>query len=192
MKTFTIFGQDRNRFFAQDNNAIEAALKKLGLKSWLETCGPSAICNAAASVSDVYYHNLTHKYKPLQPEDMLFVYLNDPKNEKVFNAVRGNVTNYMYNRIPQFLPIAAKNLFNIDAYFTYGIGKIKTYLSNNKAVIVLHSNEHFLTVVGFDTNNFYINDSWIKNPLNKNGGFNEVYEQSDFINNIQTFIIIVE
>jgi hypothetical protein len=193
---YTKFGNDRSHFFAQDNNATEALLKRIGVKYYFETCGPSALCNAAAAVSQSNKTRILHISYPLQPEDFLTVWMNDPKENKKLQEIRKlNTSKIPHNRVAQYLSYAGKQLFKLNCNFMFGkdIGMFKDMLVNNKSLIVCENGQHYLTIVGFNEkeNVFIVNDSWMKNPKNKNNGFNEKYNCDDFFKSIDSYYILV-
>jgi hypothetical protein len=193
---YTKFGNDRSHFFAQDNNAIEALLKRIGVKYYFETCGPSALCNAAAAVSQNNKTRILHVAYPFQPEDFITIWLNDPRRGKELQKVRKLDTSKIpHNRVPQYLNYAGKNLLQLNCNFFFGkdVGFFKDMIIDNKSIIVCENRQHYLTIVGFNTteNYFIINDSWMRNPKNKNNGFNEKYNCDSFFKSIDSYYILV-
>jgi len=196
----TKYWNDPSKKYSQENNAIENLLSTFTGKNQLETCGPTACINALATTG----HNVDVTMKggaDIQPEDVLTIWLNDPRNEGVLQSVRGDIDpkNYMDNRVPQYYPIAIDKIFRVKARFYWGcdFASVKKCVSVGQACVVLLKNPgHYITIKAFDdkTDELIYDDPWSDNywPTRSKGQspFNRRLVERDF-ENIDNFKIVV-
>lgn len=186
---------DRNTFYTQDNNPTEEQLRKHGIKSYLETCGPTAAVNCLSAMGkNTDLDNLPGEV--IQPEEALSDFLNDPKN---YDALRNerpdlNPAGIPGNRVPQYYPYAIKKLFNVTCDFRWSLtfDDIAKSVKNKRAIQICFRNPgHYVGVVAYDdvVDELIYRDPWPGNPMNKNGGFNERLKRSKF-SNVQNYFLI--
>jgi hypothetical protein len=147
-------------YYSQENNAIEEISRKLGIKNYLETCGPSAMCTLISAIDE----NALDKF-PIQPEDILTCWLNDPRNYSLLLGERKDINpiNYMGNRIPQYYPIAIFTLFGFAGKYESSISleKIKTAIDQGHGVMAcLKSPGHFIPIVAYEDDEIIYHDPW--------------------------------
>ena len=194
---FTKYGNDPNHFFTQENNAIDTFRKKTGEPYWRETCGQTSMCNGAAAVSLENRDRLLKKPEyPLwtpQPEDLLFLWLNDPRNQAILQKVRSLDDSVVPSRVAQYLPVGLKHVFGIDAMFNWGISEkllIDSLDKGNAVTVWLKMPDHYEVIVGYSDKEFIVNDSWKGRSGNTNGGFNEKIDRASLIRNCNPLRII--
>jgi hypothetical protein len=179
---------DKSTYYSQLNNPLETFLKKLGVKGWLETCGPTAAINCLAALG----YDLTIKYpggwEP-QPESVLEDWLNDPRNYPEMKLARPNLdpSTYPGNRIPQYYPIAVMRVFGKHGQYIEGLPFeiVCRKLEEGCTVqLCLIEPGHFIGAVAYDkdTNEIIYRDPW--------KGFNLRMGSDMFINNTKKFCII--
>ncbi|MDA3854614.1 MAG: C39 family peptidase [Candidatus Woesearchaeota archaeon] len=152
-------------YYKQTNNPTEQQDKKKKI-SWLQSCGPTAVVNIIASIGKPVEIVTQGAYKP-QPEEILNDYFHDPINYSKLNKIRPSTPaeEWQGNQIPQFYPIAIKDVFNIESHFSWGIAYSDIINSINKGkglVVCLKSPGHFIAIVGYDSDNDTViyNDPW--------------------------------
>jgi hypothetical protein len=191
---------DPDAYYSQENNAIEEILQDAGnLKGlgWLETCGPTAAINILAALGVSLNVATPGGWNP-QPEDVLSLYLNDPRNHKVLGAVRADVKpdEIMGNRVPQYYPTAIKAVFNISADFAWGavFSSIVRAIDNQRGVMLcMKKPGHYIAVVAYDrgTQELIYNDPWPGNswPLHYQGkpGKGRRLKINELNSNIQSY-----
>lgn len=186
-------------FYAQDNNPTEALLKKfMGklIKGWYETCGPTAACNCMAAFG--YNLNIVAPSgipNIIQPEEALSDMMNDPRFRAEREKVRAGVEKIPGGRVPQLYPWAVKKLFGAEANFSFGCvwGAIINLINLDRTIqVCLKKPGHYIAVVGYDRvkNEIIYKDSWLSNPMNKNGGVNERMSQADFEKNTYNYKVV--
>lgn len=154
-------------YYSQENNAVESMLKKSSAPSgWLETCGPTA----AVTILDALGANIDIMtpggWKP-QPEDLLTLYLNDPRNERDLIMTRNNLRpdSIMGNRVPQYYQAAIPAVFGVPCRFEFGINPsliIAALRAGRGLVLCMVKPGHYIAVVGYDTetNETIYHDPW--------------------------------
>lgn len=86
-----IHWQDRNRYSTQTNNSIEAFHKAEGkTRGWTESCGPTSATTLLDMMGVVVEMGTPGGWRP-QPEQVLWDYLNDPRNYPKFAQARPNL-----------------------------------------------------------------------------------------------------
>jgi hypothetical protein len=189
----TKYANDVNRYYTQDNNAIEQIIKKKGIKFYLETCGSTSMINCIASIKDDEWLQ-DWDYIKIQVEDYVTCFMNDPHNYTEFMKIRNMDYNvYFGNEIPQLYPYTAKQLFNIEAEFKFekDWDKLINYIQNNQSVQLCFINPgHFIACNGIDTdtNELIINDPWQGHYTT--GGFNHRLSKQEYDNNINPWLIV--
>ena len=185
-------------FFVQINNVIETVLQKLG-KKHLESCGNTSavMCGAlmANRISDMTIKS--HGGWKCQPEDYLFLYLNDKRNYKKFLKARSNLkpSQFPGNRVPQYYTPAMKDVFNIDCKFDFISdndflkGELK---KNNSIMVCLKKPGHYIALLAYDdeTKEFIFNDPWPGRKGLKNKGFNERIKAGALQKNMKNFSVV--
>lgn len=193
------YWDDPDKKYSQENNAIENLLSTFTGKNQLETCGPTACINALATTG----HNVDITMRggaDLQPEDVMTIWLNDPRNEPLLRLARGDIDpgDYMDNRVPQYYPIAVKKIFRTEAVFSWGADfpSIAKCVSVGQAVVVLLKKPgHYITFKAYDdkTEELIYDDPWSKNPwpesLRGTSPFSRRLKDRDF-DNIDNFKIV--
>lgn len=151
--------RDTSRYnFTQKNNVPETFLKKILNKIFYETCGNTSATIACfmMALEIQGLHPVKDDRWQCQPEDYLFLYLNDSNNYKQFLKDRPNLDpkNYPGNRVPQYYPEAIKQVFKMDAIFTWSAGKeywIKEIRAKNVVQICLEKPGHYRVLHNYDT-----------------------------------------
>lgn len=185
---------NKDCWYIQTNNPTEQSFKKIGLSSWLETCGPTAAVNCLAAVGADLNITCPGSYKP-QPEEVLTDWFNNPVNYTVLKNIRDNVNpdEYMGNRVPQYYPEAIEQVFGASANFIWGkMRDTIDYLNLECAVQVqLIKPAHYIAIVAYDNSvdEFIYNDSWPNRKGLQNNGFNERMTISEYKSNVHDFII---
>ncbi len=206
---------DPNRYYTQTNNPEEEVLRKsgaeragklialgvdpsivakAGVRSFLETCGPTSATNCILAKYDIADIKCPGGYNT-QKEQQLADWFNDPGKYSVMRPFRKelNPALVMCNRIPQYYPPAVKEVFGIDCEFKWvkSIDEIVDIVkAGNPVQICLKDPGHYVAVVAvdLDTSDFIINDPWPgRFPDNK--GFNKILFKSEWIN-VNLFIIV--
>jgi hypothetical protein len=190
------YWNDKSKFYSQENNPIEEALRKEGETLWLESCGPTAAVNCIASMGLLPSIRMPGGYEP-QPEQILFDFFNDPFNYEIFKAVRKDIdpSLFMNNRVPQFYPDAVDLCFGIDSAFQWATpwGTLVDYLTVGKAVqICCKDPGHYMAAVAVDTDRqlLYVNNPWTKQPGNNNSGFNEILTRDRYEKGFQPWSVV--
>jgi len=168
-----IFGStlwnDRERaYFTQENNSIEHLLKcRLPPgQSPLETCGPTASVNCQASLGRDIGNRTKGGYRP-QPEDLLAVYLNDPRNFALLRSAWPGLDPEKIpgNEVAQWYPIAVREVFGNTCEFVGALPfreAADLVRAGNTLQLCLSSPRHFIAIVAYDDelSEFIIKDSW--------------------------------
>jgi hypothetical protein len=184
-------------YYSQINNAIEAKLKKSGVNDWLESCGPtSAVCILDALGADVQI--MTPGAWLPQPEDILTLWFNDPRNYPAMRIRRPDVdpATIMGNRVPQWYELAIPAVFGVKARFYWGASKVEITmaLQNGRGVMAcLKKPGHYIAIVAEDitTGEFIYHDTWPGNqwPASMTGkpGRCRRVSYSELASNVQGF-----
>lgn len=184
------FWNDSSRYYVQTNNPTETILSKIKGGSFLESCGPSAMVNCIASLGHPIEIVCPGEYKP-QPEEVAMDFFNDPRNNTKLYAIRTGVAQFPGNRIPQYYPLAAREVFGVKAEFRWGSATdVVAELRGGFSVQVCLKNPgHFLAVVAYDeeTRELIYNDSW---PDRVGGnGFNVRMSLQAAADELQSYLI---
>ena len=185
----------KDHYYSQENNPEEQEFKKLGMAGWLETCGPTSAINCIASMGHYVEIKCPGRFKP-QPESTLADWFNDPRNYQTMSDIRSSTPpeKWMGNRIPQYYPAAAKDVFNVKAAFiSLDSNTIIRHLKEGRAVQgCLINPGHYIAILAYDdvSSEFIFNDPWSTRPGNKNGGFNESMAASELAKNLQHWGIV--
>jgi len=163
MITGARYWQDRSRYYTQTNNSIEGLLKKFGGR-WLETCGPTV---AAMCIDMIGYPTVIStpgSYKP-QPEDVLTLCMNDPRNAEVMKQIRSGVEAFPGNRVPQYYPWAVRVVFGASSVFVMPLSwvTLTDEIKCGSAIQICRKEPgHYLAAVAFDdvTRELIYHDPW--------------------------------
>ena len=196
------YWSDRNRFWVQTKNGIEAILKVAlpagadGIHhGWLETCGPTS----AVNVLDAMGKPLDNKSvggASLRPMDFLALWMNEPINFPSLTKGIPGVTDpdqFMENELAQAYPEAILQVFaTVAEYFE---GKSWDWLTGavaggRGAMICLKNPGHFLAVVAYDdvTQELIYNDSWPGRT--GTDGWNLRMGKTEWIANVKPYVIV--
>ena len=183
-------------YYIQTNNPTESLLKtfyRRVVKSWLETCGPTAACSCLGALGYDLEISTPGSYRP-QHEEVLSDYLNDPKTLEEREKVREGVSHIPGGRIPQFYPLAVMRVFGAKGEFQWlhNFDKIAGYLSQGKTVqLCLRNPGHYIAAVAYDDTNeeLIYNDPW---PGRTGKGFNLRMKRSEYDKNVTNYIIVYE
>jgi hypothetical protein len=186
---------NRNCYYVQTNNPTDEYLRKTMASGWLVSCGPTAAVSCMAAMG--YDLDIVCKggYRP-QPEEVLMDYFNDPANYPKFREVRKDIDpgRYAGNEVPQYYPIAVKEVFDVSATFLWlhDFNKIIAFVKSGKAVqICLKAPGHFLAVVAYDdeTESLIYNDSW-PGRHEDGDGFNCRMVRYEYDKNVEPYAIV--
>jgi hypothetical protein len=188
------FWNDRSRFYTQVNNPTEEQLRKAGVGSWLETCGPTAAVNCLAAVGHTLDIHCPGPYRP-QPEEVLTDYFNDPRNYEALRAERSDVRPdaLQGNRVPQYYPLAVREVFGAHARFMFlhSWRAVTEYLAAGWAVqLCLKNPGHYLAAVAYDSaaDEIIYHDSW---PARVGGdGFARRMKREEYEQNVQNYVVL--
>jgi len=191
----TLRWNDRTTHRVQTDNSVEAILRKSGLSSWLENCGPTS----GTIASEVTGHDV-HIRLPgggeLQGEDALTLWMNDPKNVSTLKSTRPDIdpVAYMDNEIIQFYPKALETVFGAHAAIEMNASwndVVSAIRAGSAVMIHLSKPRHYLCVVNFDeaAGALIYRDPW---PARTHtDGFNLKMLKPEFTTNVQPSIVIV-
>jgi hypothetical protein len=187
---------DRATHRVQTDNTIEAILRKSGVASWLETCGPTSATIAA----EVTGHDVDVKLPgggSLQGEDALAIWMNDPNNVAVLKPARPDLdpSAYMDNEVIQYYPPALSAVFaahgSVDMSATWD-DVVSAIRAGSAVMIHLQKPKHYLCVVAYDEDAEVLiyRDPW---PARTGtDGFNLKMAKVEFLANVQPSIVIVD
>jgi len=188
------YWNDRSRYYVQTNNPTEEILRKEDGAGYLESCGGSSAVNCIAALGVNAEIKCPGGFV-LQADEVAVDYFNDPRNYDKFRKIRPGVdpASYMGNRIPQYYPLMAKEVFGVKAEYFDNLtwGKLEQWLSmRDAAQICLKEPGHFLAVVAKDmlTDEVIYHDSW---PARVGGdGFCKRMRKDEFVANVKNFCIV--
>lgn len=195
---------DTSTYYSQENNATESVMARLlGKDKYLETCGPTSATMIVDAIGKSVNVSVPGKYK-MQPEDALFLWFHDRRNYEKMARIRPETdpgtTKYWGNQIPQYYPVAIKEVFGVNAEFRWGIHEntIVSALQDSQGVLVcLKEPGHFVAVVAYNegTGEIIYNDPWPGNywpsELVGTSGFNRKMKSERFISNCQPFHVSI-
>ena len=223
------FYSDRSRYYVQTNNPTEQMLKKhaavavqylkthgvsdqllkdSAIGSWLESCGGDAMTNCAAALGKDFTVTCPGGFQP-QTDEIVAGYLNDPRNYTKFLAARPDLDPNLPatppgNRIPQYFPLAAREVFGIAGKYTelpvstlekpmydyLWSAVMNELLSEHPVQLCLINPGHYIAAVAFDmdADEIIINDSWPGRFTDGLGGFNRRLPKSE-VTNLRNFIV---
>lgn len=188
--------ENRDLYYTQSNNSIEAFNKSSGkTKGWTESCGPTSATTLVAMLGTVVEFTTPGGWKP-QPEQVLWDYLNDPRNHKKFQAARPNLVpgTYPGNQIPQYYPIAVLEVFGRTAVFKEGVTfeKVAAWVSGGQGVqLLLKVPGHFIPAVAYDeaSSELIFHDPYPERFPDKNG-FGKRLTRAEFQTNVQSYAVL--
>lgn len=190
------FWNDRDKYFIQTNNPTEQYnLSKRGKTGYTESCGPTSAINILAAGGYNIEIQTPGGWKP-QPEQILWDYLNDPRNFEKFQAARTDIKpgTYPGNQIPQYYPIAIKEVFGQNCVFTWTLsfeGFALSIVNGHGIQLCLKKPGHFIPILAYDneTREFIYNDPYPDRFTDKNG-FNRRLTKDEFKTNVQPYALI--
>ena len=196
-----LYWQDSNRYYSQENNPEEEEFKKLGLKSWLQTCGPTAMINILDNMGHDVRIITPGGWKP-QPESTLTDFFNDSRNYTKFKEIRPNLNpaSLMANMVPQYYPYAIEQLFGVKGLFSWGCTwtTVTKLISEGTGVMICLSEPgHYVAPIAYDAekNELIYNDPWKGNkwPASQAGkpGYARRMKQAEFEGNTESYRIEV-
>ncbi len=169
----SLYAKDKKKiYYSQLNNACEAMFKKLDaeelralrmilspewyskvekvIRPYLESCMiASAVIGCAATGHDV------ELWDGVQPEDYLMNWVNNPHNYDLLRSIRRDTDPevWMCNRIPQYIPVAVREIFGADSLFVSGVkDQVSSILKEQGAIQVCYRDPgHAVLVVEYDT-----------------------------------------
>lgn len=197
----TQFWNDRDRFWVQTKNGIEAILRAAlprgtdGVpRGWLETCGPTA----AVNVMDSMGKNIAVKSptnEPIRPMDYLALWMNTPANWSLLSSIVPGVDpdRLLENEVAPYYPVALQRVFGVqvtyykDQTFEWLAASVQ---SGKGAMICLVTPGHFLAVVAYDdtTQELIYNDSWPDRT--RTDGFNLRMKKTEWLSNVKPYTLI--
>jgi hypothetical protein len=185
---------DRDCYHIQTNNPTEEQLRKAELEHFLETCGGSAGVNCCCAIKGNIEIECPGGFI-LQNDEVAADYLNDKRNYGKFRRIRPEINPEAIqgNRIPQYYPAMAKDVFGVKAEYLDSLtwGKLEQWLSmRNTVQICLKSPGHYLAAVAKDmlTDEVIYHDSW---PARVGGdGFCKRMAKEEFVDNVKNFCIV--
>lgn len=188
------YWNDRDCFHVQTNNPTEEQLRKEDGKGFLESCGGSAGANCSCAILGKVEITCPGGFV-LQNDEVATDFLNDTRNYPRFRKIRPGVDPYAIpgNRIPQYYPLMAKEVFGVKAEYFESLtwSKLEQWLALGSAVqICLENPGHYLAVVAKDlvTDEIIFHDSW---PARVGGdGFSKRMSKSEFDTNVKNFCIV--
>jgi len=189
---------DNATYYSQSNNPTETFLKAaMGeLKSWLETCGPTAAVNCLAAMGKNVKIECPGIYEP-QPEEVLMDYFNDPRNSQKLKEIRDLPSNIPGNRVPQFYPQAVYDVFRQRCIFRWGsnFDDVTDHILYGKAVqLCLKKPGHYIAVIAYDDkeDELIFNDPWGERFPDGKGGWHRRLTQDEFLTNMQPYYILYQ
>lgn len=198
---------DAEEFNRQLNDPVEQLYKKLIKQiqkkypqvhvGYLESCGPNAMANCFTSTEDGRRKVLTvcktlGVYKQ-QVSHIIIGYLNDPANKDKMNKARVESgapaidnDSMQGNRVPQYYPLAAWELFSVKADFQWNVtfDTLKAIVIKGYPVQVCKKKPgHYIAVKAYDKRKdcLVYDDSW--------RGFNKFMNRAEAKENLQPFYI---
>ena len=195
----TKYWNDKNHFWIQENNGIEAILKKSLPASpdgihhgWLEDCGPTSAVNVLDSMG-LPIGNSSIGGATLRPMDFLSLWMNTPANWPKLVTGSINPSLYMDNEIAQFYPSALWVVFGVVARYLEGqtFEWVSSLIQSGKgAMICLKTPGHFLGIVAFDdqTQELIYNDPWPGRT--HTDGFNLRMKKEEWESNVKPYVIL--
>ena len=188
----TLKWNDRSTHDVQTDNSIEAMLRKSGVSSWLETCGPTS----AKVACDVTGHDVTVRLPggaTIQGSDALTVWMNDPANVSILPPIAGvDPKAYMDNEIIDYYPTALLTVFGARSEVKRGINfETVVAASFAGAAVMIHlvKPRHYLCVVNVIDGALIYRDPW---PARTGtDGFDLKMLKAEFLANVQDSIVVV-
>jgi len=190
------FWNDRQRaYYSQSNNPLEQILRKLEVKDWLESCAPTYILNCIAALGYDVEIKCPGVYRP-QPEEVLMGFFHDSRNYQRFREIRHDINpnTFMGNRVPQFHPFAAAQVFKANARYVenHEFEFVCGYFESGHSIgFLLKQPSHYIAGVAYDddTDEIIYNDSRPERFPDGNG-FNRRMSRNEFRINVEPFVII--
>jgi hypothetical protein len=188
------FWNDKGCYYTQSNNPTEEILRKRSDGNWLVSCGPSAAVTCIAAMGFDVTVSTPGAYKP-QAEEVLMDFFNDPRNYAVLSKARPDTPPDVWhgNEVPQFYPVAVRDVFGVSAVFVWGadFDKVAVLLQEGRAVqLCLVKPGHYIAAVAFDDQKreLIFNDPW-PGRFADNNGFNRRMGEAEFKANVKPYHI---
>ena len=179
------FWDDRYRYYTQTNNAFEKALGRL------ESCGPTAATTIVDMMDNLQAPLTPGGWEP-QPEDVLMLWFNDPRNADIMKSIRRGVEEFPGNQVPQYYPQAVREVYGVRAefIFTSDFGRIADLLSQGNGVMLcLKDPGHYVAAVAYSDmkGEIIYHDPW---PARLGTGFNLALGLAEYIDNVKEFAVV--
>ena len=189
------FWNEREFYYTQVNNPTEEVLRKRSDGGWLVSCGPSAATGCIAAMGFDVEVRTPGAYRP-QSEEVLMDFFNDPRNYAALRAARPDTPPEVWhgNEVPQFYPVAVKEVFGVKANFEWGaeFEKVAAHLRSGRAVqLCLIKPGHYIAAVAFDeeAREIIYNDPW-PGRFRDGNGFNRRMGEAEFRCNVKPYLIV--
>ena len=188
---------DADAYYIQSNNAVERALSRYGAKDSAVTCRPSAAVNCIASMG-IHVQCYTPAGWNPQPEDVLTLWFHDKRNWEKLKDIRSGTdpqrTIYSPHEVPQYYPLAVKEVFGVDAEFQWlhDFDDMADRVVSGQAVQITEKDPgHFIAVVAYDSDldELIINDPYPVNYTDFNG-FNRRLGRAEYQEHVKPYAIM--
>ncbi len=190
------YWNDRQRYYVQTNNPTEQMLKKVGVHDWLESCGSDAMANCAGALGKDFVLACPGGFQP-QIDEVVTGFLNDPRKYADFRRARPGLdpASIPGNRVPQYFPVAARQVFGIEASYFEGPAwndTVNELLKGHSVQLCLVRPSHYIAAVAYDdgSNEIIFNDSWPDRFADGNG-FNRRLPKTEE-SNLKNFYVVYQ
>jgi len=138
--------------YLQTETPLEVYLNTRKKNITREMCGPTAAANCLKAL--FYPFPTIGTYRP-NPAQLIFDWLNDPKNYPAMERMRDDIDprQHVGNRIPQYYPPAMRDLFDATSYFSWNHTHewiIEQLRAGRKVQVLLKDPSHYISVVDYD------------------------------------------
>jgi len=191
--------QERDIYYVQSNNSVEAALSRYKAGQTLVTCGPTAAVTCIAAMGGSVQSPTPGGWQP-QPEDVLTLWFHDERNWTRLAKARPDTapgqTDYSPNEVPQYYPVAVDEVFGARCRFEWTclFSEIISHVSSGRAVqITLKDPGHFIPVVAYDQaqDALIYHDPW-PSRFSDGEGFARRLSEAEFNDNVQSYALVYE
>lgn len=146
----------RLEYYTQNNNAVEHILKAYKAQYILVSCGPTAAVNCIRALG-IDPAAKTSGGWDLQPEDALMLWFHDRRNFGKMSKIRPETspefTDYSPNEIPQYYPLAVKEVFKVNATFRWvaDFKVLADFVAAGVPAQISIEPGHYLALLAYDT-----------------------------------------